>query len=446
MNKVERFDVDLKRRAPRGTKLRRRIVTGLVILVIAGAVAFVVMQPATQRAPQGGRFQRQADQPVPTLAAAARTADVPVYLDGVGIVKALNTVTVSSQVDGKLINIFFKEGQDVDQGFVLAQIDPTVYQAQYDQAVAKKAQDEATLANARVDLVRYINLAKTNAGPQQQADTQKALVAQLEAQVKSDQANIDNQRAYLAWTKVVAPIAGRTGIRQVDAGNIVQGANGTPIVVITQLRPISIIFTLPQQQLAQVTKALAGGEVMVDAYGPDHKSIIDHGSLKVVDNEIDQSTGTLKLKAEFANKDLQLWPGQFVDVRVLVDTLRQVVVVPTAAVQRGPNGPFVFVVGDDSKVAMRPVTVTQQDEDQSVVTSGVKSGDQVITTGFNQLADGSRVAVGSNTPTAATPASADTPGEKPARPHRQPGNAGAQSDQQRSGQRRGEREATSQKP
>jgi multidrug efflux system membrane fusion protein len=442
MNKVERFDVDLKKPTSRGGRLRRRIVTGLVILVIAGAVAAVVMRPA-QHAPQGGgRFQRQADQPVPTLAAAARTADVPVYLDGVGIVKALNTVTVSSQVDGKLVNIFFKEGQDVEQGFVLAQIDPTIYQAQYDQAVAKKAQDEATLANARVDLVRYINLAKTNAGPQQQADTQKALVAQLEAQVKSDQAAIDNQRAYLAWTKVVAPISGRTGIRQVDVGNIVQGSNGTPIVVLTQLRPISILFTLPQQQLAQVTKALAAGEVKVDAFGQDHKTIIDNGSLKVVDNQIDQATGTLKLKAEFTNKDLQLWPGQFVDVRILVDTLHQVVVVPTAAVQRGPNGPFVFVVGDDSKVAMRPVNVTQQDEDQSVITSGVTSGDRVVTTGFNQLADGSRVTIGSSdTPAGAAPASADAPAGTPARPHRQPGNAGAQS-----GQRRGEREATSQKP
>ncbi len=446
MNKVERFDVDLKKPASRRGRLRRRIVTGLVILVIAGAVAAVVMRPATQHAPPGGRFQRQADQPVPTLAAAARTADVPVYLDGVGIVKALNTVTVSSQVDGKLVNIFFKEGQDVEQGFVLAQIDPTVYQAQYDQAVAKKAQDEATLANARVDLVRYINLAKTNAGPQQQADTQKALVAQLEAQVKSDQASIDNQRAYLAWTKVVAPISGRTGIRQVDVGNIVQGSSGTAIVVITQLRPISIIFTLPQQQLAQVTKALAAGEVRVDAFCPYHKTIVDNGTLRVVDNQIDQATGTLKLKAEFANKDLQLWPGQFVDVRILVDTLHQVVVVPTAAVQRGPNGPFVFVVGGDSKVAMRPVTVTQQDEGQSVITSGVASGDRVITTGFNQLADGSRVIIGSDTPAGAAPNSTDAPEGKPARPHRQPGNAGAPSGQQRSGQRPGEGEATSQKP
>ena len=240
----------------------------------------------------------------------------------------------------------------------------SIYQAQYDQAVAKKAQDEATLANARVDLERYIRLAQTNAGPKQQADTQKALVAQFEALVKSDQAAIDNQRAYLDYTKIVAPIAGRTGIRLVDAGNIVQGSNTTPIVVLTQLRPIAIIFTLPQQQLAQVNKAMAQGQLSVDAFGPDNKTVIDRGTLQVVDNQIDQATGTIKLKAEFPNADLQLWPGQFVNVRLLVDTLKQVVVVPTAAVQRGPNGPFVFVINDDNTVSMRPVTITQQDEGQ----------------------------------------------------------------------------------
>jgi multidrug efflux system membrane fusion protein len=241
--------------------------------------------------------------------------------------------------------------------------------------------------------VRYVHLAETNAGPKQQADTQKSLVAQLEAQVKSDQANIENQRAYLDYTKIVAPIAGRTGIRLVDAGNIVQGANTTPIVVLTQLRPIAIIFTLPQQQLAQVTKAMAQGTLSVDAFGPDNKTVIDRGTLKVVDNQIDQATGTIKLKAEFPNADLQLWPGQFVNVQLLVDTLKQVVVVSTAAVQRGPNGPFVFVIKDDNTVAMRPVTVTQQDEAQSVITSGLQSGERVAATGFNQLADGTRISV-----------------------------------------------------
>ncbi len=442
--KMERFETVIKQPVQRRSTWRHRVVSGLVVLVIIGAVVAVVMQSPAKRTTQSGRFQRPADQPVPILAATARNADVPVYLVGVGTTKALNTVTVSSQVDGKLINIFFKEGQDVEQGFVLAQVDPTIYQAQYDQAVAKKAQDEATLSNARVDLVRYVRLAETNAGPKQQADSQKALVAQLEAQVKADQANIDNQRAYLDYTKIVAPISGRTGIRQVDAGNIVQGSNTTPIVVITQLRPISIIFTLPQQQLGQVSKALESGPVGVDAFGPDNQTIIANGALQVVDNQIDQATGTIKLKAQFENTDLALWPGQFVNVRVLVDTLRQVVVVPTAAVQRGPNGPFVFVVGDDNKVAMHPVSVTQQDEAQSVIVSGVQKDDRVVTTGFNQLSDGSRVSIGSD---AEVPASANP---KPNRPQRRRSNDGtSQSEQPRAGdtpQRRTEREATSRTP
>ena len=429
-------------KAERSTS-RRRLAIGAALLVIAGIVTAVFFYSPTQRPAQVGRFQRQGNQPIPTLATAARNADVPVYLDGVGTTKALNTVTVSSQVDGKLINIFFKEGQDVEQGFVLAKIDPVIYQAQYDQAVAKKAQDEATLANARVDLVRYVRLAETNAGPKQQADTQKALVAQLEAQVKADQAAIENQRAYLDYTNVVAPIAGRTGIRLVDAGNIVQGANTTPIVVITQLRPIAIIFTLPQQQLAQVTKAMAQATLDVDAFGPDNKTVIDRGTLKVVDNQIDQATGTIKLKAEFPNKDLQLWPGQFVNVQLLVDTLKQVVVVSTAAVQRGPNGPFVFVIKDDSTVAMRPVTVTQQDETQSVITSGLQSGERVATTGFNQLAEGTRVSVSGEAGTAPAGAPIHQRGKD-----RQRNNDGAvQSGQPpRDSQRRTEREATSQTP
>jgi multidrug efflux system membrane fusion protein len=443
--KMERFDTEIKRSALRRSKFRRRLATGLVAVVIAGVVAAVIMQTPTQRASQGGRFQRQADQPVPILAATARIANVPVYLDGVGTIKALNTVTVSSQVDGKLIKIFFMEGQDVEQGFVLAKIDPVIYQAQYDQAVAKKAQDEATLANARVDLERYVRLAATNAGPKQQADTQRALVAQLEAQVKADQANIDNQRAYLDYTNIVAPIAGRTGIRLVDAGNIVQGSNTTPIVVITQLRPIAIIFTLPQQQLGQVSKALAAGPVGVEAFGPDNQTVIAHGNLLVIDNQIDQATGTIKLKAEFSNNDLALWPGQFVNVRVLVDTLRQVIVAPTAAVQRGPNGPFVFVVGDDNKVTVHLVRVTQQDETQSVIASGIAAGDRVVTTGFNQLSDGSRVTIGSE---AEVPASARPRDGRPDRQRRRGSDGTAQSSPTPRGdsQRRTERDATSQTP
>src|SRR5258708_6696223 len=250
---------------------------------------------------------------VPVPAAVATTADVPVYFDGVGSSRALNTVTVKAQVDGKLMSVNFKEGQDVDQDFVLAEIDATIYQAQYDQAVAKKAMDEAQLANARLDLERYARLMQTNSATRQQHDTQRALVAQLEAQVQADQGAIENSKAILSYTRIIAPLAGRTGIRQVDAGNIVHAADTTGIVVITQVRPIAVIFTLPQQRLAQVNKAFTQEALSVQALGDDNRTVVDRGTLTVIDNQVDQTTGTVKLKAEFPNKDLQIWPGQFVN-------------------------------------------------------------------------------------------------------------------------------------
>jgi membrane fusion protein, multidrug efflux system len=374
--------------------LRRRIVAGTAGVLIA-LLTVVAAEEALRRHAQDGRFQISRAAGVLIDTTIARITDVKIYLDGVWTTQALNTVTVSSQVDGKLTKIFFTEGQDVEKGFVLAQIDPTVYQAQFDQAVAKKAQDEATLANARVDLVRYVNLAKTQAGPQQQADTQKALVEQLEAQVEADQATIDSQHAYLVYTKIVAPISGRTGIRQVDAGNIVQGAENTPIVVITQLQPISIIFTLPQQQLGAVNRALAAGAVSVIATASVDNTIVERGTLKVVDNLIDPSTGTLKLKSEFANADFRLWPGQFIDVRVQVDVLRGVVVVPVDSVQAGPDGPFVFVVSNDNRAVVRPVVVTRQADALSVIGAGLREGERLATSGFSQLADGTRVSLSS---------------------------------------------------
>jgi multidrug efflux system membrane fusion protein len=382
--------------------LKRRITVLLIAgLVIAAVVAVYYMPPQwqqTQAASKGGRRGGPpATDPVPVLATAARTADVPVYLDGVGTAKALNTVTVRSQVDGKLLSVLFTEGQDVPQGFVLAKIDPTTYQAQYDQAVAKKAQDEAQLANARLDLDRYTRLAATNAVNKQQLDTQKALVAQLEAQVKLDQAAIDNARAILSYTDVVAPIAGRTGIRQVDAGNIVHASDtsSTGIVILTQLRPIAVFFSLPQQTLADLNKGMARGQLPVDALAPDGKGVLDKGKVVVIDNQVDQTTGTVKLKGEFPNADLQLWPGQFVNVRVLIDTLRQVVVVPTAAIQRGPDGPFVYVLKDDSTVTVRRVRLTQQDDVEAVVATGLQTDERVVTTGFGRLTEGAQVTVSS---------------------------------------------------
>lgn len=372
------------------TGKRRLIITAIISVAVIGVVYAIFSQVNQSR--QRAR-NSQFDGPVPVVAAAAKLSDVPVYLDGVGTTKALNTVTVRPQVDGKLISVQYREGMEVKRGDVLARIDPVTYQAQYDQAVAKKAQDEATLANARIDLERYTNLAATNSIARQQLDTQKAMVAQLEAVVKVDQAIIDNAKAFLDYTTITAPIDGRTGIRQVDEGNIVHASDATGIVVITQVRPLSIFFTLPQQQLVQLNRAFAKGPLTVDAFGVDNKTVIDRGTLLVVDNQVDQTTGTVRLKAEFPNSETQLWPGQFVNVRLLIDTQRQVVVVPTAAVQRGPIGTFVYVVQQDNTVVVRPVTVTQQDETQTVIGRGLEAGERVVTTGFARLSVGTKVVV-----------------------------------------------------
>ena len=388
------------------TGRRRFLTTALVAVVIVGAIAAVMSQTTTQQQrPGAGRGMRGGDDgPVPVIAALTRRADVPVYLDGVGTVRPLNTVTVRPQVEGKLISVGFKEGQDVKRGDVLARIDPTTYQAQLDQAVAKKAQDEATLANARMDLERYTRLVASNSVARQQLDTQAATVRQLEALVRLDQAAVDNAKAILEYTTIRSPLDGRTGIRLVDEGNTVRAADATGIVVITQLQPIAVLFTLPQQQLGDVNRSRAKGTLPVDAFGADNKTVIDRGTLQVVDNQVDQTTGTIKLKAEFPNADFQLWPGQFVNVRLLVDTLQQVVTVPTAAVQRGPNGTFVYVVQADDTVAVRPVSVTQQDETQAVI-SGVESGQRVVTTGFARLTNASKVTVtnAEEVPPAGTP-------------------------------------------
>jgi multidrug efflux system membrane fusion protein len=384
-------------------KRARRIGFALVGLVLVAGVSYYYyagpgQSPQQQAKKGGGRgfgaFRRggNANDVVPVLGSDGRIADVPVYLDGVGTAKALNTVLVRPQVDGKIISISFTEGQDVPKGFVLAKIDPTTYQAQYDQVVAKKAQDEAQLANARLDLERYTRLAQTNAVNKQQLDTQRATVAQLEAQVKFDQASIDNAAAILSYTDIVAPLAGRTGIRQVDEGNIVHASDATGIVILTQLRPISVFFNLPQQNLPELTRGLSEGKLPIDALGADGNPV-DIGKVLVLDNQVDQTTGTVKLKAEFPNEHLQLWPGQFINVRVLIDTLREVVVVPTAAVQRGPNGPYVYIVKNDSTVTARPIAVTQQDDKQAVIGSGLDAGEVVVTTGFARLAEGTTVSV-----------------------------------------------------
>ena len=379
------------------SSLRRRTVSSAITLLILGGLGYIAWTALQQK--QGANRGARPDLPVPVLAATPHIQDMPVYIDGVGAVRALNTVTVRSQVDGKLISVKFTEGQDVKKGDVLGEIDPVIYQAQYDQAVAKKAQDEAQLANQRLDLIRYQQLATTNAGSKQQADTQRALVAQQEALVKADQAAIDNAQATLGYTKIIAPLSGRAGLRQVDEGNIVHAADVTGLVIITQLQPIAVQFSLPQQQIVRVNAASGKAEstkaeLSVDVFGNDGVTVVDSGALKGIDNQVDPTTGTLKLKAEFPNAAYQLWPGQFVNVRLKVETLSQAVVVPTSAVQRGPVGTFSYVIGEDNTVTAKPVVVIQQNETQAVISSGLSPSDRVVTTGFANLSDGAKVIVG----------------------------------------------------
>jgi membrane fusion protein, multidrug efflux system len=380
------------------SRARRRTVSIAITLLILGGLGYIAWTSLQQK--QAANRARP-DLAVPVLAATPRIQDVPVYLDGVGAVRALNNVLVRSQVDGKLIAVNFTEGQDVKKGDVLGEIDPVIYKAQLDQAVAKKAQDEAQLANQRLDLIRYQQLAASNAGSKQQADTQRAVVAQQEALVNADQAAIDNMQAMLGYTKIIAPLSGRVGLRQVDQGNIIHASDATGLVTITQLQPIAVQFSLPQQQIVRVNAASAKGALTVDVFGNDGVTVIDSGTLKGIDNQVDQTTGTLKLKAEFPNASFQLWPGQFVNVRLKVDTLSQTIVVPTSAVQRGPAGTFSYVIGDDDIVTAKPVVVTQQNETDAVIASGLSSSDRVVTTGFANLSDGAKVIIGKDEQTPA---------------------------------------------
>jgi multidrug efflux system membrane fusion protein len=378
----------------------------LCLLVVAGIVYLIWFWPG--RSGDAGHSRAQGG-PVPVVVSTVTQRDVPIYLDGLGTVQAFNTVTIKPMVDGPLTAVNFKEGQSVKVGDVLATIDARTYQAALDQAVAKKQQDAAQLANARIDLVRYQKLIALSSTSAQLADTQKATVAQDEAQVAQDQAQIDNARTQLSYTTITSPIEGLTGMRQVDAGNIVHAADTTGLVVLTQMHPISVVFTLPQQTLPTVAKAMRDGTPEVLAYSqgadPTPEGLLDRGTLAVLDNQVDPTTGTIKLKATFPNSDNKLWPGGFVGVRLLVDVAKAAAVVPPAAVQRGPRGTYVYIVTGKDTVTRRSVTVGHEDETASVITDGVKPGDRVVVDGAARLTDGSHVTIAQPTGAVETGAS-----------------------------------------
>ncbi len=364
------------------------------------------------RGGRGGRFGG----PVPVTVVAAARTDIPILLDALGTVQPLATITARAQVDGQLVEVAYTEGQEVKRGDVLARIDPRTYQAALAQAQAKQAQDQALLANARVDLNRYTELLRSNGASRQQLDTQRALVAQYEALVQADQAAVDSARTQLDFATIRSPVDGRVGLRLVDQGNLVHGSDATGIVVVTQLRPITVVYTLPQQRLGAVLDALGRGAVAVQALAQDG-SVRAEGALLTLDNQVDQTTGTIKLKALFANEDARLWPGAFINVRMRVATVRQALTIPLVAVQRGPDGAFAFVLKDDNTVEQRPLQLGVLTATEAAVQGGLQPGERVVTSGALRLTPGAQVVV-------SQPAAPSTGEAPPERRRQRPDGAG----------------------
>ena len=367
----------------------RKILVTLLVITIVGFAAWHFW-PKNDVDKKGKKPPAVVVQATPV-----QIADVPVYLDGLGTIQASNTVTVRSQVDGTLMKVAFTEGQQVKKGDLLAQVDPRSYQAQLDQAIATREKDAALLENARRDFQRYENLGDDIA--KQTVDTARSTIKQLEASVRADDALVSNQKTLLSYTTITSPINGRTGIRQVDVGNLVRSSDTNGIVVVTQIEPVSVIFSMPQQNLPSINAQInAQGELPVLAMAADNQTIQDQGKLILVDNQIDQATGTIKLKAQFPNAEHMLWPGGFANVRLLLDTHENAMVVPTVAVQRGPQGTYVYVLQADQTVKLRPITAGMTQDKVTIVTEGLQKDEQVITDGMVKLQDGSKVTLPSH--------------------------------------------------
>lgn len=364
----------------RSRPLRLAIACGLAAALAGGAYAVTRHegQPAPPSAPA----------PVPVVTAAAERGDVPVDLTGIGTVTPFNTVTIRSRVDGALQQVLFHEGQDIAKGAPIAVIDPRTYEAALEQAEARLQQDQAALANTQLIFQRDAKLGRDAFVSQQTVDNEHSAVAQLEAQIAQDRAAIETARTELSYTQITAPIDGRAGLRLVDEGNIVHAADPTGLVVLNQIHPIAVISTLPQSDVATIRAALAAGPVAARAVSREDGTVLDTGSVEIIDNEIDPRSGTLRVKSTFANREDRLWPGQFVDVRLRVATLTGVVTVPADAVQRGPDGPFVYTVGADGRVAATPVTPGQIAEGIAVIKAGIAEGQEVVVQGQYRLAPG----------------------------------------------------------
>ena len=367
----------------------RIVLIGIAALAIAGAVGWRY-GPALIA---GGPPPAPAAPTIPVTAGLAEAQDVPVYLQGLGTVQAYNTVNVRSRMDGQITKVFFNEGQDVKTGDPLFQIDPRPFQAALDQAKANKAKDEASLQGAQLDLQRYSKLLSSGFQTRQQYDQQKATVGQFQGAVQADQAQIDTAQLNLDYATVRSPIDGRTGQRLVDIGNYVQATQNTNLVTVTQLKPIYVTFTLPQTELDPVRQANGNGELAVKAYGQDNKTLLSQGKLTLIDNQVDIATGTFHLRATFDNNDLRLWPGEFVNARLVLSTKKNAVTVPAETVMQGPQGAYVYVIKPDDTADRRPVTVAMTQEGRAVIDKGLSAGEHVVVEGQYRVTQGGKLQI-----------------------------------------------------
>ncbi|HKF22157.1 MAG TPA: MdtA/MuxA family multidrug efflux RND transporter periplasmic adaptor subunit [Candidatus Angelobacter sp.] len=367
--------------------------TGLCALVFVFAGCSNTQNPQAAGGKKGSGGRGGMSVTIPVAVAKAETRDLPVYLSGLGSVDAFNTVMVKSRIDGQLVDIKFREGQQVKKGDLLAVIDPRPYQVALSQAEAMLYKDQSALKDAKLNMERFAGLVKDGVIPQQQYDTQASLVGQLEGAVRADQANVDNQKLNISYTQITAPVSGRMGLRQVDMGNMVHAADANGLVVITQLQPIAVIFTLPEDNLQTVAQHMKNGTLQVEAYSRDDQTKLATGTLLTIDNQIDPQTGTGKLKAVFDNHDNSLWPNQFVNARLLLEVRKNSTVIPAAAVQRGPQGTYVFTVKADKTAEMRPVTVSFSQGNYAAISQGIASGESVVTDGQDKLQPGTPVEI-----------------------------------------------------
>lgn len=415
---LERIFATMNAKTQRRSLLPRLLV--VVIVVIAAVLIwrhFNAAVPAADTASAarhagGGKAAaggRRGAPMSPVQAATASEQTVPRYLSGLGTATAANTVTVTSRVDGQLMAVHFTEGQQVKAGDLLVEIDPRPFEVQLTQALGQLAKDQATLANARRDLARYQQLAKTNLVSRQDLDTQLSLVQQTEGAIKADQGSVDSAKLQITYSRITAPIDGRVGLKLVDVGNYITSGSTTGILVITQTHPIDVVFTLPEGNISDLLKAQKAGPVSVEAWDRTNQTQLATGSLLSLDNQIDTTTGTIKLKARFTNEDDALFPNQFVNARLKVDTLHNAIVIPTAALQMGNEGNFVWTLSEDNKVSKHRVTTGVQDSRQVVISAGLNAGDRVVTDGIDRLTEGMQVEV----VTAQAAPAATTPSRQP---------------------------------